>query len=516
MKTPVLLLAYNRPEQTERVLQRLKDCGVTNLFVSQDGPKDENDKQQTKAVELVISKYETIISETSKSSKNLGCKAGVISGINWFFSNVPEGIILEDDCLPNDAFFDFANQLINQYREELLVSMISGGNPLGKWESEAGYHFSRTGHVWGWATWKNRWENFDSTLPEFSSFVNKNGFERKLGPTQLAASRKDLTQRSLEGEIDTWDYQWNTHLLMNNGLAVIPENNLIENIGFDSKGTHTNQKPDWVSVNVKEANPINSHPEKRADREYEMELFLAQRTNRPALQSSFSFLNKMRNETRKLNVVSINSTDLGGGAEKIAYQTHQRLVELNHDSTLFVSTKKSEDHSVQEIKQEWQKQIFALEPDVIHVHNLHGTTISLNELGIVSKQVPTLFTLHDSWLTTGSTHHPFQLNGEELGLLDLKVWKEELNARKQATFDSKIRWTTPSQWMRERFFTTHGIRPFIVPYGLNSESSAEVAISSNRYILFVANRPESNPYKDFNSLKKAWIRANSLLGKKRL
>ena len=164
MKTPVLLLAYNRPEQTERVLQRLKDCGVTNLFVSLDGPKDENDKQQTKAVELVISKYETIISETSKSSKNLGCKAGVISGINWFFSNVPEGIILEDDCLPNDAFFDFANQLINQYREELLVSMISGGNPLGKWESEAGYHFSRTGHVWGWATWKNRWSHFNKEM----------------------------------------------------------------------------------------------------------------------------------------------------------------------------------------------------------------------------------------------------------------------------------------------------------------------------------------------------------------
>lgn len=510
---PVLLLAYNRPEQTERVLKRLKECGSTNLFVSQDGPKNQKDEERTKAVTLVISKYKTIISETNISPVNLGCKTGVISGINWFFSQVPEGIILEDDCLPNATFFEFTNELLKQYREEPCVFMISGNNPLGNWESEAGYHFSRIGHVWGWATWKDRWEKFDPMLPEFGSFENKNGLERKFGPTALAKARKELAQSSLKGEINTWDYQWNTHFLMNGGLAIISENNLIENIGFDSQGTHINQKPDWISVKAKEANPIRSHPQKTPDREYEMELFLAQTANSPAIRSSFSFQNRTKNETRKLRVVSINSTDYGGGAEKIAYQNHQRLIELGHDSTLLVSIKKSDDISVQEINQDWQKQITELEPDVIHVHNLHGTSISLNEVVSVSKTVPTLFTLHDSWLTTGSKDHPFQQNGEELSLLELNSWRKELDSRKQTISRLNIRWTAPSQWMRERFFRLHGIRPFFVPNGVDIEEPLNIEMPSNRFILFVANRPETNPYKDFASLEKAWIKANRSLGK---
>ncbi|MCB9192555.1 MAG: hypothetical protein H6602_12910 [Flavobacteriales bacterium] len=87
----------------------------------------------------------------------------------------------------------------------------------------------------------------------FLSLTNSSsnqGFERAFGPTKLATSRLKLTQQSLCGEIDTWDYQWNAHLLMNYGLAVIPERNLVENIGFENDGTNLHSKPNWIANEV--------------------------------------------------------------------------------------------------------------------------------------------------------------------------------------------------------------------------------------------------------------------------
>ncbi|MGB1319274.1 MAG: glycosyltransferase, partial [Flavobacteriales bacterium] len=144
--------------------------------------------------------------------------------------------------------------------------------------------------------------------------------------------------------------------------------------------------------------------------------------------------------------------------------------------------------------------------------NLHGTQIQVNQLAELSTQFKILFTLHDSWLTTGSSNHPFELESSGLSLLDMQDWKAKLAQRKSAITNSAIRFTAPSQWMRERFFITHNIRPFFVPNAIAKCESTNVEIPSNRFILFVANNPEFNPYKDFDTLVKAWKKANDALG----
>jgi hypothetical protein len=223
METPVLLLVYNRPKQTLRLLQQLKDCGATTVFVSGDGPKNSLDKRKSDEVKSCVNRFSSMIPASRFSETNRGCKSAVIDGINWFFEHVEEGIILEDDCLPSEHFFPFINELLNRYREAKKVQMISGNNPLGTWDSEGNHFFSRIGHIWGWATWKNRWNQFNSNLPELQKFILNNGFERAFGPTRLAKNRKQLTLQSVQGKIDTWDYQWMAHILMENGLAVVPQ-----------------------------------------------------------------------------------------------------------------------------------------------------------------------------------------------------------------------------------------------------------------------------------------------------
>ena len=511
MNTPVLLLVYNRPDKTRRVLERLAELGVSKIYVSGDGPKNRLDSIMVENVKSVIEDFHSIVIDTQFSNQNLGCKNGVIKGIDWFFKNVEEGIILEDDCLPNQSFFRFCKRFLTDYREEKTVSMISGHNPLGNWPSENDYFFSRIGHVWGWATWKNRWQGFNPNLPNFQRFVEAKGFKKAFGPTNLAKNRLDLSIAALSGEIDTWDYQWNTHLLMSGGLAVLPSKNMIDNIGFDAAASHTIDKSNWISSEVFELDIPQTKAVLLPTREYEMDLYLAQRADKPANKNSTTFHQIGQQENSALKIAIVNSADSGGGAEKIALQLHQRLIDKGHDSRLFVSTKKSNLSSVNELEKNWQQQITAYNPDVIHVHNLHGTEISITELAKFSHQYKTLFTLHDSWLTTGSINHPFILSPLDLDFLSQKQWKSELRNRVKSISDAQIRFTAPSQWLRERFFKSHTIRAYFVPNSSTKFAKSTEEINSNRFALFVANRAESNPYKDFETLRLGWEMANEQL-----
>ena len=546
METPVLLLAYNRPTQTEQVLQRLKECGVTTVFVSADGPKNASDRISTDEVKSLINRYGSIIADSRFSDRNQGCKKAVIEGINWFFDNVDEGIILEDDCLPSEYFFPFMNDMLNRYREAEKIWMISGNNLLGTWESEGGHFFSRIGHIWGWATWKDSWDDFRPELPYIQSFIDDNGFEKAFGPTKLAESRKQLTLQSKRGEIDTWDYQWMAQILTENGLAVIPSQNLVENIGFTDEGTNVTEKPNWITNEITQAakqtdlsypsiaNSIdggspfakgvsrnetgdfarfNNKESFQTDREYEMELELCKRSNTIANRSAFHFSELGKAADRKLKLVLINSTDVGGGAEKLTFELHQELLGRGYDSTLLVQHKKSDLNSTLELTSNPLEQIRQLRPDVLHVHNLHGTCLQLEEVAILSKAIPILFTLHDSWLTTGSKNHPFELESAALSFLEMREWKNELEQRQAAVLSSTIRFTVPSQWLRERFFDAYRIKAYSVPNGIKKTAPSAVDIPSNRYILFVANNAINNPYKDFRTLKKAWAKANKSLEK---
>lgn len=510
MDIPVLLLVYNRPLQTKWVIDRLKSCGVKRVYVSADGPKNSGDATQTNHV-LELLSAEEIVLKINYSKVNLGCKTAVTKGIDWFFQNEEKGIILEDDCLPSVHFFQFMGNMLNRYQKSQKVKMISGNNPLGTWSCEGGHFFSRFGHVWGWATWKDRWEEFDVELPQLKAFITQNGFEKNFGPTELSKQRKEFTLKSVSEEIDTWDYQWNAHILMENGVAVIPEKNLVENIGFELTATNDTDLPKWINNDVSAEAFSVSDRVVQADLEYEMEWHLARQSNSNANRNSKVFEKIAERGKSKLRIAIINSTDVGGGAEKIAFSLHQQLLQREYESNLFVAVKKSNLETVFQVSN-LKEQLADFKPDVVHIHNLHGTGVSLEEMSNVVKQIPTLFTLHDSWLTTGSTSHPFHSEPEHLSLIDLRKWNQKRDERKRMVKESGIRFTAPSQWLREKFFHVHRLRPYFVPNATEKGDSERVDLPSNRFILFVANKPETNPYKDFNTLELAWAKANERLG----
>jgi hypothetical protein len=265
MNTAILFLVFNRPDRTQQVFDVIRKIKPKYLFVAADGPR-----ASVKGEDVICENTRNVILngidwdcelKTLFQDENLGCGKAVSGGISWFFDNVSEGIILEDDCLPDISFFGYCDELLKKYRQNEEVMMISGNNFLfDDTPQEYSYYFSNFAHIWGWATWRRAWAKYDfemSDWEEKKSEIFKSKFISKKQVSQLKKNINIVYHK----RIDTWDYQWVYALLKNNGCSITPNVNLVENIGYGS-GTHTTSDvPDWVSKLKLHTIGILKHPE---------------------------------------------------------------------------------------------------------------------------------------------------------------------------------------------------------------------------------------------------------------
>jgi hypothetical protein len=194
--------------------------------------------------------------------KNLGCGKAVSQAINWFFENEEMGIILEDDCLPHPSFFRFCQDLLDYYRNDQRIMAISGDNfQFGRKRTEYSYYFSRYNHIWGWATWRRAWQYYDFKMRLWQEIRDGNWLESILGKTQAVKYWTKIFQTYYDGKIDTWDYPWTFACWIQNGLTILPNVNLVSNIGFGEDATHTSSsKSRAANLGVQEMNFPLKHP----------------------------------------------------------------------------------------------------------------------------------------------------------------------------------------------------------------------------------------------------------------
>lgn len=243
LKTPILFLIFNRPDTTQRVFEQIAKQQPLKLYIAADGPR-ESRTGELDLCEATRKIVETITwpCEVKRlfREENLGCKKAVSSAISWFFENEEEGIILEDDCLPHPDFFGFCEAMLNRYRNTEKVMHISGNNfQEGVKHGDSSYYFSSYAHIWGWATWKRAWNKYSIglTQEESTAIIEvkfKHYLERKYW--------KMVAAKLHSGEFNTWDYQWTFTLWKHDGLAIIPNVNLVSNIGFGAASTHLPDK----------------------------------------------------------------------------------------------------------------------------------------------------------------------------------------------------------------------------------------------------------------------------------
>ena len=248
MKTPVALIIFNRPTSTQKVFDAIRRVQPPRLFVIADGARsDRPDEANRCAATRQIIEQVDWDCEVLKNyaDHNMGCGERVSTGISWVFKQVEEAIFLEDDCLPHPMFFEFCEQLLEKYRYDQRVMMVSGTNVLQEWKSNLqSYHFSHYTTIWGWASWRRAWQHYDFKMKSWASAEAQQRVRDVLGHEGLYLSRKKAYDAAYSGKIDTWDLQWAFTRLLNSGLSAVPAVNLVSNIGFDADATHTTSADD--------------------------------------------------------------------------------------------------------------------------------------------------------------------------------------------------------------------------------------------------------------------------------
>jgi hypothetical protein len=246
LQTPILFLVFNRPDTTAQVYEAIRAAKPLRLYVAADGPRANQSgegERVNKVREIVTAVDWPCEVKTLFQKENLGCKCAVSRGINWFFEQEKQGIILEDDCLPHPDFFVFCENLLRRYADNEQVWAITGDNfQNGQQRGEGAYYFSRYNHVWGWASWRRAWQQADMEIKFWP--VWKNSSDWKIFWTDAVARRywEKIFNRIHRAEIDTWDYPWTASVWYHGGLTATPNVNLVSNVGFGENSTHTDSK----------------------------------------------------------------------------------------------------------------------------------------------------------------------------------------------------------------------------------------------------------------------------------
>jgi len=261
---PVVLLIFNRPKVTEELVRKLETIKPSKLYLIADGPRKskKEDQELCSKTRKVIEKAINWKCEIKKkySEKNQGCGICISSGLNWVFEQEEYAIILEDDCIPATSFFSFCEELLIKFRYDTRVMHICGSRwNLERIRPEVSYFFSKYSHVWGWATWRRAWNLYDYDLETWPIVKNGNYLNSVFESQKEVNSFTKIFDTYYTNSLKSgWATQWFYSVIINNGMAIVPNSNLINNKG--EIGTHCSGMSYFYNRPVDEGYKITNHP----------------------------------------------------------------------------------------------------------------------------------------------------------------------------------------------------------------------------------------------------------------
>ena len=243
--TPVLLLIFNRLEGLMDILSSIRAAGTRRLYISGDGPRNEEERiivERVREEVLQAANWGCEV-KTHFNSENLGCRKAVSRGISWFFENEESGIILEDDCLPHPRFLNFCTQFLPLIEADGRYASVGGTRfrTYGKIPIKYAAQESKVFFCWGWATRRELWiQLYQDDLPEIKEVLDycTTDEEKRYWKNVWKSCRK--------GKVDSWAYRYSINCLINGKRHIVPPQNLVLNIGYDGRGTHSGHRPYFV------------------------------------------------------------------------------------------------------------------------------------------------------------------------------------------------------------------------------------------------------------------------------
>lgn len=288
--TPVSLHIFNRPDTTKKVFAQIRKIRPYKLFITADGPRDNipNDFDKCEETRSIVQNIDWDCEVfTNFSRLNKGSYKTTSQGISWVFDYVDRAIILEDDCIPDLSFFKFCEELLDYYLHDTRIALISGNNfQIGEKENMYSYYFSRYTHIWGWATWKRTWDQVGAALEHWPEFRDANGLDTIFCRRHERQYWHQLYQELYKGKRGPhWDFNLLLSSFMNNKFSILPNVNLVSNIGFGKDTANCKHKSQFHSLKTEKMlfplkHPPNLYRNAYADKFTEQSIFSGLRENR--------------------------------------------------------------------------------------------------------------------------------------------------------------------------------------------------------------------------------------------
>jgi hypothetical protein len=278
LNTPVAMLIFKRPQTTEKVFAAVRQAKPPKLLVV----ANTLSKQAGEPLDAKCAAARAIIDQVDwdcEVLKNyadlyMGCKQRIYSGLDWVFSQVDRAIVLEDDCVPHPSFWRFCQEMLDRYQDDEQIVAVTGDNfQLGRKRTPFSYYFSRYTHFWGWATWRRAWQSYDVNMTRWPELRDQGWLEQFLGDKAAADWWTQTFEKTYQERVDTWDWQWIFSTWLRDGLTVVPNVNLVSNIGFNTGATHTGDAGDWRANMATQAIPFPLNHPPSVERQIEADRF---------------------------------------------------------------------------------------------------------------------------------------------------------------------------------------------------------------------------------------------------
>jgi FkbM family methyltransferase len=499
---PVALITYNRPKHTYEVLRALREHNIRNLYIFSDGPKKEEDVEKIALIRKLARTINWTRPKIIEQKENVGLARNIVGAADHILAEHDRVIVLEDDCIPQKYFFHFMDFCLNRYKDNDKIFGISGytvqipEHILKRWPYDL-YFYPRIGS-WGWATWKSAWQYREKDLKAACQKAQ----QMKIDISQGGNDVPIMIEQFLAGKLkEVWTLNWVLSVYLHRGCYVYPTKSHVKNIGFDGSGVHvgTSTRNKFAS-RIADSKP-QRFPEDVVFNEaiYNNFRTFYDITNRP--RASISVAAKTSNlpvvseapsksmNQNPLKIVHVCTQD-HGGAGRAAYRLHKALQMTEHDSSMLVISKRSNDPSVhiarssvsyEEIYKRNRMMLarfpdrpvglemysdnfgavdLAEEPliqqaDVVNLHWVAGM-LDYNSIHSVLKNKIIVWTLHDMNPFTGGCHYSgtcrkytqgcgacSQLGSAEVEDLSSQVWRQKRKAYEK----TKINIVTPSSWL---------------------------------------------------------------------
>ena len=280
---PALLVAYNRPRHTARVLDSMRDAGIDEVFVSLDGPRtgDEDLCAQTRDIVEAVQWPRSLVIRVADGNQGPGW--GPRSAINWFFSQVSAGIICEDDTLlGKDAAF-FLTEAARDFRDDVPMAAATSLGAAA-YRGQASFFASRYATTWGWATSSDAWTAYDYSMADWPQRRSTDWLSRIGESRDFAEYWTNIFDITYADRDHFWDYQWQYAMWKNGWLCWHPHVNLVSNIGFDEAATHTRVSKHRLAelpisrLPMPLVAPMTTRPDKRVDRWIDRNVYRTRRS----------------------------------------------------------------------------------------------------------------------------------------------------------------------------------------------------------------------------------------------